>query len=177
MPWLSIDDRFHANPKILSAGNAAVGLYIRCASYCADQLTDGFIPEHVARLYGTKREIGALLASHPPYGPLWVTTEGGYSIPDYLDYNPTRDEVTADRASKHEAKVAAGRAGGIASGIARRKHNPSKHEANGEANTKRNEAPTRPLPKEEPLHPKDDVTTERPQPVDISGWADRRRAP
>lgn len=145
MSWFKIDDGFHCHPKILAAGNAAAGLFTRFGSYCSDQGTDGIIPRQLARVYGTTKEVGALLASgliqhHPD----------GYVIPDFLEYNPTAEEVRSERALKHEAKVSAGRLGGIASGVARRKHNGSRTEADDEANPqvkrKQNEAPSRPVP-------------------------------
>jgi hypothetical protein len=91
------------------------------------------VPEHVAKLYGSPREIKALLEPSPPYGPLWVREEGGYRIPDWLEYNPTREEILVARGQMHSKRVAAGRLGGLASGEARAKQTGSKHEANGHA--------------------------------------------
>lgn len=173
MSWFKIDDGFHCHPKVLAAGNAAAGLFTRFGSYCSDQGTNGVIPRQLARVYGTTKEVGALLAAgliqpHPD----------GYVIPDFLEYNPSAEEVRADRAMKHEAKVAAGRLGGIASGVARRKHNGSRdeaqHEAEQQAKPERNEAPSRPVPVL-PLHPQDEATRGVPEPVDIEGWTKRRR--
>lgn len=175
MSWFRIDDGFHCHPKVLAAGNAAAGLFARFGSYSSDQGTNGFIPRQLARVYGTAREVQALLEcrliEHHP---------DGYLITDFLDYNPTAEEVRAERAVKHETKVAAGRLGGIASGVARRKHSGTNAEANGEAtssaNSKQNEAPSPPFPLL-PLHPQDEFTRGAPRPVDISGWAERRRVP
>jgi hypothetical protein len=46
---------------------------------------------------------------------LWEEVPGGYLIHDYGDYQPTKAQVEAER----EAKIAAGRAGGIAAAKAR----------------------------------------------------------
>jgi len=152
MSWFRLDDKFHGNPKVLTAGNAAVGLYVRCASYCADHLTDGRIPGSVARMYGTTREITVLVSTG-----LWDEIDGEFVMPDYLEYNPSRDQVEQERTDRHSAKVQAGRLGGIASGEARRKQTRSKPEAEA----KRNEAPTRPIPKETPPTPQHDSESPR----------------
>lgn len=143
MTWFKIDDKFHSHPKVLTAGNSAVGLYVRCGSWVSDQLTDGFVPEQVARMYGTVKEIKALIDAG-----LWRRTVGGYTINDFLEYNPSAEEVKATRATRAEA----GRAGGKRSGEARR----SKAEANSEAlasglleanrEAKTNPVPSRPDP-------------------------------
>lgn len=41
MPWTKLDDGFWMHPKILLAGNEAVGIFARCISYCGAYLTDG----------------------------------------------------------------------------------------------------------------------------------------
>jgi hypothetical protein len=92
MTWFRIDDNFDMHPKALAAGNAALGLWVRCGSYAARQLTDGFIPAEVARLYGTPKEVAALVASG-----LWTTAPGGYEMHQYLERNRSRDDVLAER--------------------------------------------------------------------------------
>lgn len=98
MPWFKLDDTFGGHPKVEQAGNAATGLWIRCAAYSAQYLLDGHIPLEVARRYGKPSEIQALLDSG-----LWATNgDGGYVMPDYLDYNPSKEQVEADRAAARE---------------------------------------------------------------------------
>lgn len=93
MAWFKLDDHFGNHPKVNKAGNAATGLWVRCATYCAEYLTDGHIPPEVARSYGKPREINALLDAG-----LWIQNgDGGYVIPDYLEFNPSRAQVEADR--------------------------------------------------------------------------------
>jgi hypothetical protein len=103
MTWFKIDDGFHCHPKVLTAGNAATGLYVRLGSWCSQQLTDGQIPAEVATVYGRPAEIRSLVDSG-----LLEQTESGYRIRDYLDYNPSRQDVLTER----EKKVRAGRSGG-----------------------------------------------------------------
>lgn len=102
MPWFKIDDGFHCHPKALAAGNAAVGLWTRLGAYCSDQLTDGFVPDAIARSYGTRTELQRLIdvrmidrGDHDAYGT-------GYWLHDYLDFNPSADKVREERAAAAE---------------------------------------------------------------------------
>jgi hypothetical protein len=133
MSWFRLDDKFHSNQKVIAARNAAVGLYVRCGTWSADQGTEGRIPSHVALMFGTKAEIARVSAAG-----LWQPTDYGYLIRDYLEYNLSNEEV-ADRRDK---RAEAGRAGGIKSGESRR----SKREASASDSGKQNEANTNPDP-------------------------------
>jgi hypothetical protein len=97
--FAALDDKFHSHPKVLQAGNAAAGLYARSLAYCADQLTDGFVPEAWAKANGTQGEIRSLLGAK-----LWRKSRRGFQLPDYLDYNPSREKVLQKRGSAAERK-------------------------------------------------------------------------
>jgi hypothetical protein len=97
MSWTKIDDGFYDHPKVLEAGNEAIGLFCRVLSYCGKQLTDGFTPERVAAFLGKRRAIDKLVEVG-----LWECVEGGYQVHDYLDYNRSREDVEADRAGNAE---------------------------------------------------------------------------
>jgi hypothetical protein len=99
MPWFNVDDGFHCHPKVLAAGNAAMGLWARCGSYCARYATNGLVPTEIVRSYGTKSELDRLLK----VGWL-VAVDGGYIMHDYLDYNRTADQIMADREKAAERK-------------------------------------------------------------------------
>ncbi len=103
MAWFKVDDRAHSHPKVIDAGSSAFGLWARSGSYAADHNTDGAIPKAVARMYGSAAQARALVNAG-----LWHTTghdcprcapvpTGDYVIHDYLDYNPSREEVEAER--------------------------------------------------------------------------------
>jgi hypothetical protein len=95
MPWFKVDDSFHSHPKVLRAGTAAAGLYVRCGSYSAQHLTDGFVPAEVAAQYGSPEWARRLVVVG-----LWVIVDGGYQMPDYLQYNPSKAKVLKDREAK-----------------------------------------------------------------------------
>lgn len=93
MPWFNVDDGFHCHPKVLAAGNAAMGLWARCGSYCARYATNGIVPAEIVRAYGNRAERERLLA----VGWLKPHPEG-FEMHDYLDYNRTAEQVAAERA-------------------------------------------------------------------------------
>jgi hypothetical protein len=97
VPWFRLDDSFHSHPKVIAAGNEAVGLYVRCGTYAAQHSTDGFIPEQVALLYGTQKLADTLVRAK-----LWRRVRGGWRMPDYLDYNPSKEAVDKERKAAAE---------------------------------------------------------------------------
>jgi hypothetical protein len=97
MPWFKVDDAFHCHPKAMRAGTVALGLWARCGSWAAQQLTDGFVPTDVALMYGTKTQIKALVSAG-----LWSDVDGGYQFHDWSPINPTREQVLADREAAKE---------------------------------------------------------------------------
>lgn len=106
MSWFKIDDGFHCHTKIMEAGTPAVGLYVRCGSWAAQQASDGRVPKSIAKSYGTARMIKALLEVG-----LWHV-EGhdckscpevdakSYLIHDYLEFNPSRVAIQKERNAK-----------------------------------------------------------------------------
>lgn len=138
--WFKVDDGLAFHAKTVSVGNTAMGMWVRAGSWSLQQLTDGFIPTHIMLTIGTKINANALVSAG-----LWDETEGGYLFHDWDEYQPTSAEIRSGRAAVHEAKAKAGRIGGVASGVARRKHARSRSEAKQEAKPKQNEAPTRPV--------------------------------
>lgn len=97
MSWFKVDDKFHSHPKAIEAGNAALGLWVRCGSWAADQLTDGFIPHAIASQYGTKPQRIALVSSG-----FWLPVDGGYQMHNYNLRNPTKDQVLSQRKAAAE---------------------------------------------------------------------------
>jgi hypothetical protein len=98
-PWAKLDDGFTWNGKVVEAGNEAAGVYVRALAHCAAQLTDGFVAQKIARSIseGRKQPIAALVEAE-----LWVEVDGGYQIPDFLDYNPSREQKLEERAEARD---------------------------------------------------------------------------
>lgn len=108
MPWFKIDDGFHCHPKVFAAGTPAIGLYVRCGSWAAQQATDGVVPKQIAKMYGTPRMIKALVDAG-----LWhqrghdcescpQLDANSYLIHQYLERNPSRVDVELARKAKSE---------------------------------------------------------------------------
>src|SRR3990167_275444 len=107
MSWVKIDDHFPEHPKVLMAGPQAAWLYVCGLAYASRNLTDGLIPaSQVKRL--AEVPTAPKLATKLVEVGLWEQVGGGYIIHDYLEYNPTREEVLARR----ETRAEAGRRGG-----------------------------------------------------------------
>lgn len=138
MGWARLDDKRADNEKLMAAGFEARGLDEAAICWCAGHESDGVIPETAVAMlavgHGCKgwRKVVARLVGVGR----WHAVDGGWELHDYLDYNPSRAQVTADRDHKSKVRSEAGRRGGLASGEARREAKPKQvaseaTEANG----------------------------------------------
>ena len=92
MTWVKLDDKFWANPKVLRIGNEAAGAFARMLSHCGDQMTDGLIPAETAAFIARPKVIEKLTESG------FLVAEGdNLKIPDYLEFNPSREQIEAKR--------------------------------------------------------------------------------
>ncbi|MEE1735940.1 hypothetical protein PUR49_05350 [Streptomyces sp. BE147] len=117
MPWFKIDDSAHSHPKFVRAGNAALGLWMRCGSYSAQHLLEGFVPKDIVKPFkGTPAQVRKLIEAE-----LWHDAghdckkcpqpADGYMIHDFFEggRNTTRAQheankkAAADRAAKSRA--------------------------------------------------------------------------
>ena len=159
MAWVRIDDQFSDHPKIVKAGPIALVLQVRAFCYAARHLTDGYIPAELVPIFLAGLE---KLGADPSAdwgrfmveARLWDPTEGGYLVHDYLDYNPSREEVLADQRRTSNRGVAGGRA---RVSLARRERGkfapmlpftsePASEPASGEPATTIPPSPSPPLP-------------------------------
>lgn len=100
MPWVKLDDKFWADPKVEEVGNEAAGAFARMLSYCGDHLTDGKVTDAKARYIAKPKVIDRLAE----FG--FIAKNGaGWIIPDFLDFNPSREQVEAKREADRERKV------------------------------------------------------------------------
>lgn len=93
MPWFNVDDGFAFHQKSIRAGNAAIGLWVRSGSWCAQQLTDGFIPDDMVAVLGSGVQATRLVNAG-----LWKKVAGGYQFHDWADRQRSKEVVLADRA-------------------------------------------------------------------------------
>lgn len=103
MPWFNVDDGFAFHRKTVRAGNAAVGLWARAGSWCAKELTDGFVPDHMIPTMGTQKQAERLVMAG-----LWVRDDerGGFQFHEYAEdgRNLTREVVLKKREQAAEKK-------------------------------------------------------------------------
>jgi hypothetical protein len=123
MAWFAVDDNAWSHPKLVAAGNAALGLWLRCGAYAAQHLTDGIVPGAVVHMCkGTPAQVRRLVEAglwhehgHTcPHPKCAQPAPGDYYMHDYLaPYNPTRDEVERkrDRAAEKKRQQRAAQAG------------------------------------------------------------------
>lgn len=97
MPWFKVDDNLAFHHKVVAAGNPAVGLWVRAGSLCAQQLTDGFIPDHMIPALGTKAQAEKLVSVG-----LWDRAKGGYRFHGWDERQPSKADVEAERAAAKE---------------------------------------------------------------------------
>lgn len=123
MVWAKLDDEILDNPKIAEAGVFGFALHVAAITWCCRNLTDGFIPRARVRCLldfsgvmwdednaggvatgavsaGGRHGAKAIdIADHLVDVGLWKHDPDGrgYWLHDFLDYNPSREKVLAER--------------------------------------------------------------------------------
>lgn len=126
MSWFRIDDKSAFHRKVTDAGNEAWGALCRAGAWSSDHLTDGRVPWSVALTIAPKKIWERLFAAG-----LCERLEGttDFLIHDFLDWNPSKEQVLELRTLRSQA----GRRGGVAKQQAKAKQlleqKPSKAEA------------------------------------------------
>jgi hypothetical protein len=109
MVWFLVDDVLPFHERVLRAGNAAMGLWVRAGAWCSGQLTDGFIPVDVARTMGSPAEIRKLV-SVGLWSPETRNDQQGYLFHAWAEdgtgqkRQPTKAEVEDRRRKDREKK-------------------------------------------------------------------------
>lgn len=97
MPFFRTDDQMHGHPKARRAGLNALGLWGMAGSHSMAYKTDGFVPEWFVASWPAGRKAAESLVSVG----LWSTAErdgeAGYQFHDWLDYQPSAEEIERDR--------------------------------------------------------------------------------
>jgi|GEM_PF-1555301 len=117
MPWFRLDDQGAFHEKVIQAGNEAYGAWVRAGQWSSSRGTEGFIPRATAMLIAGPKVWQRLIEAKGRSTVGLVEPVGDdFQIHDFLDYNPTIEEVLDRRATRAEA----GRRGGLRSGATRR---------------------------------------------------------
>lgn len=97
MVWARVDDQYPDHPKVTGLSDAAFRLHISAITYASRYLTDGFLP------FGQVRKLLPFTDDVQPVcdelveAALFTVVPKGYTVHDYLEYNPSREEVEAKR--------------------------------------------------------------------------------
>lgn len=121
---MKLDDGFATDPKVLEAGPLGLAMQVAALCYCNQKLTDGRLPRPVAAMLIDTTDLGitwdsivdqlvALGMWHQPGHDCdsCPPIERGFYLHDYLEFQPSREEVLELRAKRSEA----GRKGGLRS--------------------------------------------------------------
>lgn len=141
MAWVRIDDGMPDSLKVAPLSDAAFRAYVTSICYCARSLSDGFVPAKKAKEFSGRPRVVQELTD----ATLWESGDGGFTVHDYLEYNPTRETVLAER-DKAKARMKVARSADVRPNIDGSSPSPT---------------PTRPTP--HPLYP-DPVLKPSPQP-------------
>jgi hypothetical protein len=154
MPWVRLDDRFPSHRKVALLSDRAFRLHVSALCWASENLTEGKILESELRVIAHVR--GAKTAAKELEDrQLWDRVDGGWVIHDFLEYNPDRAKVQAEREAnaarqqawrdrkkaEKEAKAAAERAARDAArnGVT---HSASRHSGDTNATATRHEDDT-----------------------------------
>lgn len=103
MPWFKVDDEFHKHRKARLAGVEAVGLWTLAGSWCAENLTDGFIPASVCGQWTRRPEkLGGLLVPAELWTECEQGGEQGWQFHDWIDYQPSAAKTRKQRAEARD---------------------------------------------------------------------------
>lgn len=101
MTWVKLDDRFPSHRKIALLSDRAFRLHVSAICWCSENLTDGRIADRELSLITRIRGMKATAKQLEDAG-VWDRTDDGWVIHDYLDFNPSRDQVLAERKKNAE---------------------------------------------------------------------------
>ena len=96
--WFKVDDALAFHMKVITAGNSAMGLWVRAGSWCAQQLTDGFVPANIVQTFAASDDDVRALCDVG----LWHEADDGYQFHDWDEYQPTREKVLQERAAARQ---------------------------------------------------------------------------
>lgn len=103
MVWAKLDDGFFDHPKARAAGKDGRELFLAGLCHAARNLTDGFLATADLPLLAAKAEVnGPKVARLLVEIDWWHDAEGGWEIHDFLERNPPKEKVEAERAKARD---------------------------------------------------------------------------
>jgi hypothetical protein len=148
MSWVKVDDKIFLNGKFRLATDAARLLYFSGLCFSAQAETDGAILASdlpVVAAYARIADASAI-AKELVQLRLWELADGGHQIHDYLEYQPSRSNLEAERKRKREWAAANSGATSASSG----QSNSATVAASRSRSRSRSGSRTQPDPKSDP---------------------------
>jgi hypothetical protein len=99
MPWVRIDEHALNHVKILALSHGAFRLWVEGLAHCQKHLTDGLISQAALRGFRYVRSawVAELTRQVDGMAALWLASEQGWHVHDYLQWNDTKAKVLSDR--------------------------------------------------------------------------------
>lgn len=108
MTWFKVDDGWWSHPKVIPLDSDIRGLWVSAGSWCAQHLTDGFMPDYALKMVTEIRGAKLKAATEELVGAgLWKRVSGGFQFHDWDKYQPTKEAVETKRAADRDRKAAA----------------------------------------------------------------------
>jgi hypothetical protein len=98
LTWAKTSDDWWRHKKTLGLSLAARGLWSAAQSWSMDQLTDGLIPQSAVKLLGGSSALAQQLVT----AGLWDAEADGYRFHDWLECNPSVEEILKERAKGNQ---------------------------------------------------------------------------
>lgn len=106
MTWFKVDDGWWSHPKVIPLEcSDPRSIWVTAGSWCAQHLTDGYLPEYALKMITDLRgsKLKAACDDLVEAG-LWRRAPGGYQFHDWEKYQPSRAEIEKRREADRERK-------------------------------------------------------------------------
>lgn len=104
MVWFKVDDGFPNSKPVLRIPRrhraSAIGLWTLAGAWSAKELTDGHIAEHLIEEFASTPAMARQLVACG----LWEEVETGWNFRNWSKWQPTREQVNADREREAQRK-------------------------------------------------------------------------
>lgn len=103
--WVRVHDRIWQDERVLALadggerGVAAVAVFVMSVAWSHHDRRDGDLPRGILPLIHGKKHHADLLVK----AGLWETTQSGWRIPRYAEWQDTREEIAANQEAKRKA--------------------------------------------------------------------------
>ena len=102
MTWFKVDDQWLRHPKTQALSKDGKLLWLAGGLHCAAHLTDGVILKTSLRLIAAEADVKPTTVAELIAVGLWHEESDRYIVHQWLDYQPSREQVEGDRAKARE---------------------------------------------------------------------------